>query len=430
MKSICVIGLWHLGLVNCVGLAELGNAVFGLDFDKTLIIKLTQGIPPLFEPGLKERIRKYLKLKKLRFSYQAKEVELADYVIIAYDSPVNEKDEVDISPVVNAVKKIAPFLKSKTPVIITSQIPLGTSERIEKLIKKINKNWQSGVVYIPENLRLGLAIERFLHPDMLVFGANNSQVLQTVLDLYRPLETKKFYMDLRSAEMVKHALNTFLATSITFGNEIANLCDRLGADALKVGMALKADRRIGQAPILPGLGFSGGTLARDVKQLIKFSSKNNYSASLLKSIFLINEETFNQIIVKITKKLGSLKDKTIGILGLTYKPGTSTLRRSSAVKIITMLVEKGAICLGYDPKVDLQELKKYSKMVKQVDNVFQLAKLSDALVLVTEWPEFRDLDYNKLAKNMKKPTIIDSKNFLDSELVKKSGFDYQGYGRS
>lgn len=430
MKSICVIGLWHLGLVNCVGLVELGNKVVGLDFDKTLIKKLAQGTPPIFEPGLKEKITKYLKLKKLRFSHEINEVHMANYVIIAYDSPVNEKDEVDISPVVTSAKKIARYLKDSTPVIITSQIPLGTSEKIEKIIKKINKNWQSGVVYIPENLRLGIAIERFLHPDMLVFGSNNSSVLKTVLELYQPIQTKMFSMDLRSAEMVKHALNTFLATSITFGNEIANLCDRLGADALKVGMALKADRRIGQAPILPGLGFSGGTLARDVQQLIEFSSKNNYSAPLLKSIFVINEKSFNQIITKLTDKLGSLKGKTIGILGLTYKPGTSTLRRSSAVKIITMLVKKGATCLGYDPKVDLRELKKYSKIVKKINTVIELAKLSDALVLVTEWPEFRDIDYNKLAKNMKKPIIIDSKNFLDADLVKKAGFDYQGYGQS
>ncbi len=430
MKSICVIGLWHLGLVNCVGLAELGNTVIGLDFDKLLITKLTQGTPPLFEPGLKEKITEYLKLKKLRFSSEIKEVKTVDYVIIAYDSPVNEKDEVDISPVINAAKKIARYLKVKTPVIITSQVPLGTSEKIEKLIKKINKNWQGGVVYTPENLRLGVAIERFLHPDMLVFGSNNPSVLKTVLGLYQPIQTKKFSMDLRSAEMVKHALNTFLATSITFGNEIANLCDRLGADALKVGMALKADKRIGHAPILPGLGFSGGTLARDVQQLIKFSTKNNYSASLLKSIFIINEESFRLIITKLTNKLGNLKGKTIGVLGLTYKPGTSTLRRSSAVKIITMLVKKGATCLGYDPKVDLQELKKYSRVVKKVSSVMELAKFSDALVLVTEWPEFRDLDYNKLANDMKKPIIIDSKNFLDSDLVKKAGFDYQGFGRS
>lgn len=430
MKSICVIGLWHLGLVNCVGLVELGNAVVGLDFDKTLVTKLAQGTPPLFEPGLKESIIKDLKLKKLRFSDNPKEVNKVDYVIIAYDSPVNEKDEVDISPVVNATKKIAGFLKDDTPVIITSQIPLGTSEKIEKLIKNINKNWKSGVIYIPENLRLGMAIDCFLQPDMLVFGSNNPSVLKTVINLYQPIQTKKYSMDLRSAEMVKHALNTFLATSITFGNEIANLCDRLGADALKVGMALKADRRIGQAPILPGLGFSGGTLARDVQQLIKFSSMNDYSAPLLKSIFIINEESFRLIITKLTNKLGNLKGKTIGILGLTYKPGTSTLRRSSAIKIITMLVKKGATCLGYDPKVDLQELKKYLKTVKKVNSVMELAKLSDALVLVTEWPEFKDLDYNKLAIDMKKPIIIDSKNFLDSDLVKKAGFDYQGFGRS
>lgn len=429
MESICVIGLWHLGLVNCVGFAELGKNVVGLDFNKELIKKLSQGTPPLFEPGLKEKITKYFKLKKLRFSYEIKEVKTADYVIIAYDSPVNEKDEVDISPIIEVAKKIARYLGNNTPVIITSQIPLGTSEKIDKLIKKINKNWQSGVVYVPENLKLGNAIDGFLKPDLLVFGTERKHVLQSVLKFYKPFKTKKFLMNLRSAEMVKHTLNTYLALCISFGNEIANLSDRLNVDAMMVNTVLKTEKRVGLAPILPGLGFSGGTLARDVKQLIKFSSKNNYPAPLLKSIFLINEESFNQILTKLTDKLGSLKDKTIGIMGLTYKPGTSTLRRSPAIKIIQKLVKKKARCLGYDPKVNLQELKKYSKIVKKVDSLMQLAKLSDALVLVTEWPEFGDLDYNKLARNMKKPMIIDSKNFLDSDQVKKEGFDYIGYGR-
>src|SRR3989338_5254970 len=410
MKSICVIGLWHLGLINCVGFADLGIRVIGLDFNKKIISDLQKGKPPIYEPGLEERIIKHTRLKRLHFSSKAIDVSLVEYVIIA-------------------IKKIAPYLKSHTPVIITSQIPLGTSEKAEVLIRKLNKSWESGVVYIPENLKLGVAIERFIHPDMLVFGGKNAVVLRKVLDLYQSIDTKKFVMDKSSAEMVKHALNTYLATSIAFGNEIAHLCEKLGADAFLVGKALKADKRIGQAPILPGLGFSGGTLARDVKQLLKFSRQYRYKAQLLKSIFSINESTFEQIILKTIRRIGNLKGKTIGFLGLTYKPGTSTLRRSSAIKLINLFINKGAQCLAYDPKVDKNEFRSYSKIIKKVANVYELAKKSDILLLVTEWPEFKNLNYNSLAKNMKKPIIIDTKNFLDSEIIKKSGFIYEGYGR-
>ena len=214
----------------------------------------------------------------------------ADYVVIAYDSPVNEKDEVDINPVVDAANAVATYLKPQAPLVITSQIPLGTSDKIEFDLKRINPQWQSGVVYTPENLKLGSAILRFLKPDMIVLGANNLKASQAALKLYKPFKTTKVLMNLKSAEMVKHALNTFLATSITFINEIANLSDRLGADAVAVGQALKLDKRIGTRALMsPGLGFSGGTLARDVTQLRLFAKEFNYEAKLLDSILSVNE---------------------------------------------------------------------------------------------------------------------------------------------
>lgn len=430
MKKVSIIGLWHLGLVNCVGFCEKGYEVTAVDFNKSLINDLKKGVPPLFEPDLAEKINKHLKTKKLSFFTDPKVFKDSDYVVIAYDSPVNDKDEVDISPVIKAADVIAPFLKPNTPVIITSQVPLGSCEKIEILIQKQNPKWKSGVVYTPENLRLGCAIELFLNPDMIVLGASNKMAQEKALELYQPFETKKFPMDLRSAEMVKHAINTFLATSITFGNEIANIADRLGADAVAVCQAIKADRRISKAPVLPGLGFSGGTLARDVEQLKKFAKQLGYPGHLLQSITAINEDSFNQIILKLKNKLGSLNGKKIGILGLTYKPGTSTMRRSPAIKIIDKLLSVKAKCFAFDPKASAKELKTYTKEVIKMTSVEILAKQSDALVLVTEWPEFKDLDYKKIASLMKKPLLIDTKNFLDPEILVKAGFDYVGYGRS
>lgn len=428
MKTVCVIGLWHLGLVNSVGFAMKGFRVIGLDFNRSLINKLKKGKSPIFEPGLEEQIGKYLKDGRLIFVSSPKYVRKADFVVIAYDSQINEKGEVDISPIVDSAYKIAPNFTSRTLLVITSQVPLGTSEKIEALIKKRNRDWQSEVIYVPENLRLGNALKCFLQPDMIVLGVRTGTVKNEVLSLYQHFNCPKISMNLRSAEMVKHALNAFLATAIAFGNEIAALSEKLGCDAVAIAKALKLDRRVGGAPILPGLGYSGGTLARDLTQLRKFARIKSYTPHLLEAIVKINEATFDQILIKLREKLGNLKNKKIGILGLTYKPGTSTLRQSPAVKIIKKLREAQANCLAYDPKVNMEELKSYP-FIKRVKSVIKLSKECDALVLLTEWPQFYKLHYGKLAKLMSRPIMIDTKNFLEPDKLADAGFEYEGYGR-
>jgi UDPglucose 6-dehydrogenase len=429
--TVAVVGIWHLGAVNAAGFAEKGYKVIGIDFDPKKAKQLGRGVPPLFEPGLEELMKKHLAKKQLRFASEPEAVAEASFVVIAYDSPVNDKDEVDISPVVEAARRVAPFLKPNTPIVVTSQVPLGSCEKIEADVKSANPAWKSGIVYTPENLRLGSAIPRFLEPDMLVLGANDPGAARAALALYKPFKTDKVPMDLRSAEMVKHALNVFLATSITFINEIANLADRLGADAVAVGQSLKLDKRIGKSALMmPGLGFSGGTLARDVTQLRRFADDLGYRAKLLEAIVDVNEGTFDEIIVRLQKKLGTLEGKKIGILGLTYKAGTSTVRRSPAINIIRRLKAAGAECQGYDPKASPEELAEYASLLKRAKSVRDMAKEVDALVLVTEWPEFRDVPFASIAKLMKKPLLVDSKNYLDPSLLAEAGFDYQGFGRS
>lgn len=429
-ETVCVIGIWHLGAVNAVGFAEKGYRVVGLEFNRAKAVSLQKGRPPLFEPGLEELMAKHLASKQLHFAAEPKEVANCDYVVIAYDSPVNENDKVDVTVVAEAAAAVAPYLRSQTPVIVTSQVPLGTSEKLETAVRKANSRWESGIVYTPENLRLGAAIQRFLTPDMLVLGANNPEALRAALELYRPFETTKLPMNLRSAEMVKHALNSFLATSIGFINEIAALADRLAADAVAVGAALKLDQRIGpKALMLPGLGFSGGTLARDVVQLREFGRKHAYRTELLDSVVAVNERTFQEVLIKLQSRLGSLRRKQIGILGLTYKPGTSTVRRSSALKLIGMLRKRGAVCVAYDPKADAKELGESGKLFKRVRGSMEAARQSDALVLVTEWPEFRELNFVRMAALMKQPVFVDTKNYLDPRAVADAGFDYEGFGR-
>jgi len=431
-SAVSVIGIWHLGAVNAVGFAEKGYRVIGVDLDAARARKLQKGVPPLYEPGLEELTKKHLRKKTLSFTADAAAaVAEADYVVIAYDSPVNERDEVDISPVAEAARLAAPHLRPGTPLVITSQLPLGSSERIEADTRAANPGWRSGVVYTPENLRLGAAIARFLEPDMLVLGSNDARAAAAAQALYKPFKTEKLAMDLRSAEMVKHALNAFLATSITFINEIANLSDRLGADAVAVGRALKLDKRIGKSALMmPGLGFSGGTLARDVTQLRKFAGELGYHAKLLDAIVDVNEGTFDEIIVRLQRKLGSLAGKRVGVLGLTYKPGTSTVRRSPALKIMDKLAAAGAACAGYDPKASAEELAEVGSAFTRAKSVRELATGADALVLVTEWPQFRELPFASLAKLMNRPLLVDSKNYLDPATLTAAGIDYQGFGRS
>jgi len=429
-KTVCVIGIWHLGAVNAVGFAEKGYNVVGLEFDKKKAAHLQRGKPPLFEPGLESLMRQHLKRGTLRFDADPQAVANSDYVVIAYDSPVNEQDEVEITPVTEAAVAIAPHLRSNTPVIVTSQMPLGSSEVIQARISTLNPGWRSGVVYTPENLRLGAAIPRFLVPDMLVLGANRPSALRSALTLYGPFDTEKLPMDLRSAEMVKHALNTFLATSITFINEMAALGDRLGADVVAVGRALKLDKRIGaKALMMPGLGFSGGTLARDVIQLRKFARQHRVKADLLDAILDVNQRTFEEVLVKLRQALGKLDGKRIGILGLTYKAGTSTVRRSPAIKLIGMLRKTMAVCIGYDPRADRGEMHQYQHLFKRAKSIRDLVRGADALVLVTEWPEFKDLPYQALARLMKVPVMIDTKNYLDPDALSRAGFGYHGFGR-
>lgn len=429
IKTICVIGIWHLGIVNAIGFAEQGYSVIGIDFDNEKVDNLNKGIPPLFEPNLENLMQKHLEDKTLLFSNNIQLVSEADAVIIAYDSPVNEFDEVDISPIIDASIKIIPYLKENSLLVITSQVPLGSCEKIYECIKNLFPNWKSGVVYVPENLKLGTAIDRFLNPDMLVLGTKK-EFYSSALELYNKFNCTKLTMNWRSSEMVKHALNTFLATSITFINEIANLSDLLGADAVEVGKALKLDSRIGkQALMMPGLGFSGGTLARDVMQLRKFAREFDYDAKLLNSIIDINEATFDKVISKLTNKLLTLDGRKIGILGLTYKPGTSTLRRSPSIKIAEKIVKLGAKCVGYDPKADINEVGEYENIIEYENDIINFSKELDAIILVTEWEEFKSINFNILFMLVNNAIIVDCKNFLNPDIVIAAGFDYQGFGR-
>ena len=423
--KICVNGLWHLGCVYVACLAALGYSVTGVDEDYEVVRNLTLGKAPLFEPGLDDLISKGISAGRLNFQTDIKTcAKGTQFVIIAYDTPVDEHDKVDLSIVMRAVDQLK-NTRLNAILIISSQVPVGTCEQIEKAL---SGSALMGVAYVPENLRLGQAIERFMHPDMIVIGAQNERVIAKVKELYSPINTKIIEMDLPSAEMTKHALNSYLATSISLANEIGNVCDLVGADGLKVAAALRADSRIGhKALVRPGLGFAGGTLARDLRILQDAGGKYEYETSLIDSVLIVNERQNNSVVERLKRSMGRLDGKTISVLGLTYKAGTSTLRRSAALEIIKRLRDEGAVVKAYDPRVSMSEGRALG--IDVFADPYSACEMSEALVIVNDLPEFTNLDFARMRNVMKTPFVFDTQNLLEPSKVTASGMKYIGLGR-
>lgn len=426
--NLTVLGLWHLGLVNAVGFAELGIKVLAYDSDRQKISQLQKGISPIYEPSLEELLKKNLKKGNLVFTNSLKDLKKTSLIMIASDTPINERDEVDLKPIFALVKKISAVIEKGALVVISSQVPIGTTEKIAELLQKEKSGVK--VAYIPENLRLGKAMERFFKPQMIVIGASDRETYDKLCLLYQKIEAHKIFTSIKTAEMVKHAINSFLATSISFANELGNLSEAVGADFLTVAKIIKKDERIGEwARILPGLGFAGGTLARDLKILLKLGKEEKQPINLVKAVLQVNEKQKNWVVDKLNKIFHHhLSGKKIGILGLTYTPNTSTLRRSLAVETIKKLLKKKAEVIAYDPRVSRQELARHKKIIT-ADSWQKLVKKADALVLMTQWPDFLTLPWPEIKGQMNQPVIIDAHNFLVDLNLKKYGFVYFGVGR-
>lgn len=427
-KKIAVFGLWHLGCVTSACLAELGYDVIGTDFDEKLIKNLSCEHLPIFEPGLEKLIKKNIRNGKLKFCFDKKiSLQNAEIIFITFDTKVDEQDRIDLSEIYNATNEIAKYIKDGSLVIVSSQVPVGTCSKIKDIILKKNDRVNFDICYLPENLRLGNAIDSFLKPDRIIIGANNELTMKRVKKLFDSLNREKITMSIESAEMTKHALNAYLALCISFINEISDMCEISNSSILDVVKGLKSDKRVSSyAPINPGLGFSGGTLARDVQVLRDYGDINNYNTKLLDSVKEVNDNRKHFVFNKLKKLFGRVSSTQIGILGLTYKPGTNTLRRSLSLDIARELIAHNAIVKAYDPKIQTQipEIPKL-KVCKNIDAV---AKNSDVLVLITEWPEFKELQLKKIKGLMKKPIFIDAKNFLNPKKFKRLHFRYIGVG--
>lgn len=424
-------GLWHLGLVSAATLADLDYHVVGFDPNIELIENLKRGLPPLYEPGLENLLKTHLRTNRLRFEQDpVSATSGAKTVLITYDTPVNKEDCVDLSLLDQTIESICPHLTRDALVIINSQVPVGSCERWQKFIGKRRPDAMIDLIYSPENIRLGQAIELFRKPDMIVIGSNLERARKKAEAFYAPFSSDKFYVSWRTAEMAKHALNAFFATSISFANELGSLCDAVGADGIQIAQILKRDSRIGKkAQVRPGLGFAGATLARDLQCLQNVGRTLRVPTPLINSVLEINQRQIRRVAEMIESHFkGQLKNKILTVFGLTYKPGTSTLRRSASLEIMEMLHAKGAQIRAHDPKADLSELRN-GLSFDYCKDPYEAIEGSHGILLLTEWPEYKDLDYTLIKKKMAHPLILDAKSHLESLRLPQMGFIYLEMGR-
>ncbi|MDE1045092.1 MAG: nucleotide sugar dehydrogenase [Nitrospinaceae bacterium] len=426
--KICVQGLWHLGSVTAACLASVGHDVVGLDGDSNNISNLNQGKAPLFEPGLDEMIQNEINQGHLRFVQSSREA-LADAELlwVTFDTPVDEDDQADVEFVLGKIKSVLPELNDGTVVLISSQIPVGSIKKLEYFVKDNYIKKQICFAYSPENLRLGKSIDVFLNPDRIVVGTRNDETKEKLKKLFSPITNKIEWMSVESAEMTKHAINAFLATSVTFANELAAICELYGADAKEVERGLKTESRIGpRAYLSPGGPFAGGTLARDIDFLDKAAQEKALAVPLLQSVRVSNNEHKKWTKRKLSEKFTPLNKLSIAIWGLTYKPETSTLRRSLAVALCDWLIEEGANVRVYDPAV--QELPSHwNNHVDRFDSALEALKNTQVLVLGTEWAEFKETAKKMLEVVNNDYMVIDANRYLQNEIF-PLGINYIAVG--
>ena len=428
--NVAVVGLWHLGTVTAACLAAGGHNVIGFDPDAASTASLERGQPPIFEPGLEPLVREELSSGRLRFATDPKTaLEHAAVVWITFDTPVDEDDRADVDAVVSAVKALFRWLADGCVVLISSQVPVGTTRRIEEVFAREAGGRHVAFAYSPENLRLGNAIEIFRRPDRVVVGVRRKEDRARISELLRPFSERIEWMSVESAEMTKHALNAFLATSVTFINEVAALCEKVGADASEVERGLKSEPRIGpKAYLSPGGAFAGGTLARDVVFLSDLGKSRGVPTHLLGAVKESNDAHRHWAERRLADMLGSVNGKTVAIWGLTYKPGTDTLRRSSAVELARSIARRGARVHAHDPAI--KTLPQEIGDVRLFSDPLTAASGADALVVATPWPEFRAVSGDEVVARMSGDLVLDANRFLSMTLGQEPRLRYVSVGRA
>jgi UDPglucose 6-dehydrogenase len=430
MKQICVVGVGYVGLVTAACFADLGNRVIALDISEEKIEGLKRGVMPIYEPGLKELVDRNVHAGRLSFTTSYEEgLDGIEFVFIAVGTPSGVDGEADLRHVAAAAEMIARTMRAPLIIINKSTVPVGTGDWVADIVRKFQpKPIPFWVVSCPEFLREGSAIGDFTQPHRTVLGSLDTEAAEKVAQLHLSLRAPIVITDLRTAEMIKYASNAFLATKISFINEIANICEALGADVKEVAVGMGYDKRIGSLFLDAGLGYGGSCFPKDVKALAYMAAEKGRHPQLLYAVMEINDDRRPMAVNRIQEMLGELQGKTIGLLGLSFKPNTDDMREAPSIEIANALLEAGVLVRAYDP-VAIEVARPLLPRVQMVEDAYEMARGCDALMVITEWNEFKQLDLERLRGLLRQPVIFDGRNIYEPETMKRLGFRYRGLGR-
>ncbi len=430
MKEICVIGAGYVGLVTGTCFADLGNRVTVIDIDEKKIGNLKQGLIPIFEPGLEEMVRRNIQFGRLHFtSSYAEGVRDSEFVFIAVGTPSGTEGEADLRYVRQAAESIAEVLDHPIIIVNKSTVPIGTGDWVADIVDKHKDDGaEFAVVSNPEFLREGSAVYDFMNPDRVVLGSLNREAAEQVAQLYLSLRAPIVITDLRTAEMIKYASNAYLANRISFINEIASICEALGADIKEVAAGMGYDKRIGSSFLDAGIGFGGSCFPKDVRALAHMAAIHGCHPQLLRGVLEINRDQRRRLVQKLRDVLGTLDEQVIGVLGLAFKPNTDDMREAPSVEIVHLLQNEGALVRAYDPAA-LDNAKFALDGITLCESPYEAAEGADALVICTEWNEFKHLDLSRIKETMHRPVVVDGRNIYDPDKMRALGFTYRGVGR-
>jgi UDPglucose 6-dehydrogenase len=431
---VTMIGAGYVGLVSGACFADFGHHVTCIDKDAQKVAALNRGEIPIFEPGLADLVEANVRQERLRFAVDTASVGSAEAVFIAVGTPSRRGDgHADLSFVYDAVREIAPLLSATVVVITKSTVPVGTGDEIERILRDARSDADIQVVSNPEFLREGAAIQDFKHPDRIVVGTDDMRARAVVAELYRPLYLNAspiFYVNRRTAELIKYAANAFLATKITFINEVADLCEQVGADVNEVARGMGLDNRIGGKFLHAGPGFGGSCFPKDTTALLKTAQDHGVALRIVEAVASVNEQRKRAMARKVVAALdGSVRGKTVAVLGLTFKPNTDDTRDSPAIPLITALQDQGATVRAYDP-AGMEQARPQLPGVQYCDGAYAAAEGAHAIVIATEWEQFRALDLNRLKTVMAQPVIVDLRNIYRTDEMKRAKFKYVAVGRA
>jgi UDPglucose 6-dehydrogenase len=431
--NICVIGVGYVGLVTGACFAEFGIKVTCVDNDREKIAGLQKGKIPIYEPRLEELVLKNIREKRLQFTDNLEEgVRHSLVVFIAVGTPSDKEGRADLRYVKEVAEAIGRTMDGYKIIVTKSTVPVGTGQLISRIVRKQQKKKHPfDIVSNPEFLREGSAIEDFMHPNRVVIGAQSDQAVAIMKDLYSPLyliETPFVITGVETAEMIKYASNAFLATKISFINEMANICERVGADVHQVARGMGLDQRIGPKFLHPGPGFGGSCFPKDTQAIVQLAQSLDYEFEIVKAVLKVNQRQKQIMVDKIVKVAGPLKEKTLGVLGLTFKPNTDDIREAPALTIIKKLGALGARIQTYDP-AGMPEARKVLRKVEFKEDLYGAGQGADALILITEWNQFRNIDWSRMKGLLKRPVVIDLRNIYDPVKMHKQGITYYSVGR-